>query len=114
MYRFRISLAALAAVALILTGSVAMQMRAAPGPAGQIIICTGQGPVSIQVGPDGQPTGAVHICPECMLHGLNAVLAETFQAPRPVVITAVVTETLQAVSGTLARPVPQARAPPNA
>ena len=112
IYRLRNSLAALVAFALILTGSVAMQMRAAPGFSGQMVICTGQGPVMVQLGADGQPAGTVHICPDCMLHALSSVLPQAMSVVRPVSITVVRTGSLQGAPGTQARPAPQARGPP--
>lgn len=115
VYRLRISLAALVAFALILTGSVAMQMRASPGPvgpSGQMVICTGQGPVMVQVGADGQPTGAVHICPDCMVHALSSVLPQSLPVVRAVSVSMVHIESPDSLVGTHARTTPQARAPP--
>lgn len=74
MYRLRLTLSALAALALILTGSAAMQMRAAPAPLGQMVICTGQGAITVPMDAEGQPTGARHPCPDCMVHALSGVL----------------------------------------
>jgi hypothetical protein len=53
-------------VMLALTGQSMAQARTMPGPAGEIVLCTGQGPVSIQVDAEGNPTGPAHICPDCV------------------------------------------------
>ncbi|MEB8385826.1 hypothetical protein OO012_01180 [Rhodobacteraceae bacterium KMM 6894] len=112
MYRLRISLASLAALALILSGSVALQMRAAPGPSGQIVICSGRGPVTVLVDADGQPTGQVHICPDCTLHALSSVVPETLTLARAVAVSVVRAESQYIVLRTMARRAPQARGPP--
>lgn len=52
---------------LVVTSLSMAVARGAPGPAGQLVICTGSGPVMINVDSEGQPTGAVHICPEAAL-----------------------------------------------
>ena len=52
---------------LVVTSLSMAVARGAPGPAGQLVICTGSGPVMINVDAEGQPTGAAHICPEAAL-----------------------------------------------
>lgn len=65
---------------LALTSQSMAVARGAPGPTGQVVLCTGTGPVTILVGADGQPTGAVHICPDLAL-GLFAALDQTWPLP---------------------------------
>ena len=57
--------------------------RAAPGPEGHIILCTGTGPVSVLVDADGQPTGATHLCPDCALSQLQALVATAADLSAP-------------------------------
>lgn len=40
--------------------------RGAARPIGQIVLCTGTGPVSVPVDANGQPTGPSHLCPDCL------------------------------------------------
>ncbi len=45
-------------------------MAAAKGqsaPVGAMVICAGQGSYTVLVDAEGQPTGAVHLCPDCAL-----------------------------------------------
>ena len=53
----------------------AMAMRDA---AGQMVICTGTGPVTIYVDAEGRPAAPPHPCPDCISLTLDAGLA----APR--------------------------------
>lgn len=46
--------------------------RGLPGPAGQMVICTGTGPVMVSVDENGAPTGPAHICPEAALSLIQA------------------------------------------
>lgn len=71
---FRIYLAIALAAMLALTGQSMAVARGATGPAGQIVLCSGSGPVVIDVDENGQPTGRTHICPDCALHLLTAVV----------------------------------------
>ncbi|WP_424984439.1 hypothetical protein [Microbulbifer sp. S227A] len=41
--------------------------RAAPGPAGQIELCTGSGPIMVYVDEAGAPVGPPHLCPDFAL-----------------------------------------------
>lgn len=69
---------------MVLTSQSMAVARGATGPAGQIVLCTGTGPVAVYVDDDGQPTGAPHICPDCALHLLDAFAAPDI-APAPLV-----------------------------
>ena len=60
---------------MVLTSQSMATARGATGPAGQIVLCTGTGPVAVYVDDDGQPTGPPHICPDCALHLLDAFAA---------------------------------------
>lgn len=61
-----------------------VQMAVARGqaaPAGSMVICAGQGFVTVLVDAEGQPTGAVHLCPDCALSLFSAPLPEIPQTP---------------------------------
>lgn len=75
MARFlRIYLALTLALVVALAGHASASMKSSRDASGQMVICSGYGPVIIYVDDDGQPTKPPHFCPECMMHGLDAVL----------------------------------------
>ncbi len=57
---------------LVLTSGAMAVARGQATAAGSVVLCTGAGPVAIQVDAQGQPTGPVHICPDCALSLLDA------------------------------------------
>lgn len=73
---------------MALTSQTMAVARGAPAPAGMMVICTGTGPVTIQVDSDGQPTGAVHICPDCALGLFDAPVISPLSAPHLTTATA--------------------------
>lgn len=75
-------LAVLLVAVMALTSQSMAVARGATGPAGQMVLCTGTGPVAVYVDEDGQPTDPPHICPDCALHLLAAVAAPDI-APAP-------------------------------
>lgn len=52
--------------ALLLTAHSAAASRAQREARGQVILCTGSGPVTIYVDATGTPTGPPHLCPDCI------------------------------------------------
>lgn len=70
---YRIYLAWMLAAMLVFTGQSMAVARGATGPAGQMVLCSGTGPVVVYVDENGQPTGPPHICPDFALHLLAAV-----------------------------------------
>ncbi|WP_393935077.1 hypothetical protein [Roseovarius sp. S1116L3] len=58
--------------------------RNAPGASAVLTICSGTGPLSIVVDAEGQPMGAPHICPDCALAALGAILPGLTDHPVPV------------------------------
>ena len=74
MARFlRISLALMLALVVTLTGHASASAKGARDASGQMVICAGNGPVTIYTNEDGQPTQAPHFCPDCVMHLLDAV-----------------------------------------
>ncbi len=63
---FRPLCALILALVLTLTGQAMAVARGAPGPAGQMVICSGSGPLTVSVDARGQPVGPRHICPDCL------------------------------------------------
>jgi hypothetical protein len=75
-------IALLLAAALLLTGHSAAASRFDRDATGQVILCTGSGPVTVYVDENGTPTGAPHICPDCITHLLDlAEYAPHLRAP---------------------------------
>jgi hypothetical protein len=59
--------------------------RGTPAPVGQAVLCSGTGLVTVLVDAEGQPTGQVHICPDCalsILAGVTPPLAEVITVSR--------------------------------
>lgn len=62
------------ALLLVLTGQTMAFARGAAAPAGAMVLCTGTGPVTVYMDEDGQPTRPPHVCPECVMNLVAAVL----------------------------------------
>lgn len=62
----RYLLAALAFVLALTSWQVAVA-RAQSDPAGNMVICAGQGVITVYVDDEGNPVGAPHICPDTVL-----------------------------------------------
>ncbi|QIZ80555.1 hypothetical protein [Thalassovita gelatinovora] len=60
-------LALVLAALLTLTGQSMAVARGMPNAAGEIVLCTGFGPISVLVDQNGQPVGKPHICPDYAL-----------------------------------------------
>jgi hypothetical protein len=72
---------------IALTGQAAAVAHGAPGPAGQMVLCTGTGPVMVHVDAEGQPVGDPVYCPDFALSLILALaLPEVSAVPvaRPV------------------------------
>lgn len=65
-----------------LTGQAAAVAHAAPGPSGQIELCTGSGPVMVYVDENGEPVGDPVYCPDFALSLILALdAAPLFPVP---------------------------------
>lgn len=98
---------------IVLTGQAMAVARGASGPAGQIELCTGSGPVMVYVDEAGEPVGPPHICPDFALSLILQVaepdiLPQQLDAPRRL---ATVRADLQNTD--LPQPQMMARAPPS-
>jgi len=72
---FRTYLALVLALLLVLTGQSMAIARGASGPAGEMVLCTGTGPVLVYVDENGAPTKPSQYCPDCALSLLVAMPA---------------------------------------
>ncbi|MGR3759931.1 hypothetical protein ACUXV3_07320 [Roseobacteraceae bacterium NS-SX3] len=61
------------ALAIGLTAHSAAAMRGMRDATGTMVLCTGTGPVTVYVDSDGQPAKPPHLCPDCVMHLLDAV-----------------------------------------
>lgn len=73
MDRLRPLVAVCAVFVLLVTAGMSGAARGQAKVAGEIVICSGQGAVTLTVDADGNPTGPVHWCPDCVLTLLAAV-----------------------------------------
>ncbi len=100
----------------LLIAVTSQQMATARGMAydanGQVILCTGQGPITVTVNTQGEPMGVVHICPDCAL-SLVAVFATPPSVPARVVHSKTLSQTSDTASLIKIRAEPpNARGPP--
>ena len=65
------------ALMLALTGQSMAVARGSTGPAGQMVLCTGTGPVMVYVDENGAPTGPPVFCPDYAQTLLTAVAQPT-------------------------------------
>ncbi len=55
-------------LSMVLTSaSMAIARGSQDVASGTMVLCTGTGPISVQIDADGQPIGPVHFCPDCAL-----------------------------------------------
>lgn len=55
------------AVLLALTSVQMAVARGSAAPAGTMVLCVGGGVVTVSVDAEGNPTGPVHLCPDCVM-----------------------------------------------
>lgn len=106
----------LALLIAVTSQPMAMARGVAMDAAGPVILCTGQGPVSVVLDRQGNPIegtgGLVHICPDCALTLLAAIDAPNV-VPLPVIHMQILAQTFGMTPGNPVIPTTaQARAPP--
>ena len=74
---------------IALTGQAAAVAHAAPGPSGQIELCTGTGPVMVYVDENGEPMGSPVYCPD---FALSLILALDAAPVLPMPVDAVISQ----------------------
>lgn len=77
MTRIRQTLLGVMVALVAFTAQSAAVARAMPGPDGQMVICTGAGPVMVYTDANGEPVGAPHICPD---YALSLIVALGYAA----------------------------------
>lgn len=108
----RIYLALSLALMLVLTGQGMAIARGASDPAGQMVLCTGTGPLSVYVDENGNPTGPPVFCPDCALLLLAAVAVPDTMALPAITGPAATPIRSAHLRGVRARTCALARAPP--
>ena len=109
----RTYLALTLSLVLVVTGIGSAAARGMPGPAGQMVICTGHGPVMIYLDEHGEPTRAPHLCPD----GALSLLQMAGDMPAPDAIRPFDRQERHSVehlrAASLISPEAQARGPPD-
>lgn len=100
------------ALVLALTSQSMAVARGSAAATGQIVLCTGAGPVAIYVDAEGQPTHAPHICPDSALNVLFEVAKPVLRSPMRVVAFEVVPAYLPSPPTPARIDVPPSRGPP--
>lgn len=110
----RIFLGLFLALTVALTAHSAAARQGERNAAGQMVICTGTGPVTIYVDSEGQPAKPPHNCPDCVMHVLDAVAPPAGLLP-PVEVSSEVAADQQAALASVQQILQaSARAPPAA
>jgi hypothetical protein len=109
---FRILVAAFAIAATVLTAGMAGAARGQAAEAGRVVICSGQGAVTLSIDADGNPTGPAHWCPDCVLTLLAGLAAAPAVAEAPAGVSAAAPAPLARRQPGRSLPGPQARGPP--
>ncbi|WP_368186648.1 hypothetical protein [Aestuariibius sp. HNIBRBA575] len=65
--------AVLMSLVMVLTTYQMTMLRSHNTAVGEMVLCTGTGPMIVYMDQNGQPTGAPHICPDCALAMLDCV-----------------------------------------
>ncbi len=113
MLRMLRDIAAIFAIlATVLTAGVAGAARGQAAAAGEIVICSGQGPATIYLDAEGNPTGTPHWCPDCVLSLFAAVDAPAALPVATATCLGCIHPGHRASILAAATPVPQARGPP--
>lgn len=85
MNRFRPAAALVLALVLALTSGAMAVARGQTSAVGTLVLCVGDGLVSVAVDAEGQPSGPAHICPDCALSLFAAQAVPPLGVARPVV-----------------------------
>jgi hypothetical protein len=75
--------AVLLALLLVLTTQSMARMRMMPGIGGEMVLCTGTGPITVLTDENGKPVGPPHICPDCAMTFMAAVPMMPAMPARP-------------------------------
>ncbi|MGC1495394.1 MAG: hypothetical protein WA790_06265 [Sulfitobacter sp.] len=100
------------AMMLALTSQSMAVARGASAATGQMVLCTGAGPVAVYTDATGQPTSAPHICPDSALNVTVAGPAQIFLAPKRLVQFQRATPLVAWLAPVSPRLAPPSRGPP--
>ena len=109
---FRAYWGILLALMLAVTGQSMAVVRGMPGAAGQIILCTGQGVVSVSVDENGQPVERPHICPDCAMSLFAFAAQEPALPSRPLGRSETLVPLRKSFAAAARKVAPAARGPP--
>ena len=100
----------------LLIAVTSQQMAIARGvttnAAGQVILCTGQGVVTVTLDANGDPIEPAHICPDCALSLLDVVAGYSAPAPWVIHSSTLVQTIVDKLQSPTVPPVAHARGPP--
>jgi hypothetical protein len=82
----RCTLAILLSLMLGITSQSMAVARGASAATGQMILCTGAGPVAVYTDAQGQPTNAPHLCPDSALNVLVEISTANVDVPELIVL----------------------------
>ncbi len=106
---FGLTLALLIAVT---SQQMAMARGMTKDAAGQVILCTGQGPTVVTLDAQGNPTGPLHICPDCALTFADCVPSVSTLAMQVVHIETLPQTPARTLQNTVIPTASHARGPP--
>jgi hypothetical protein len=102
----------LALLIAVTSQQMAMARAVTKDAQGQVILCTGQGPMMVTLDTQGDPIGPVHICPDCALT-LIAYIDASIDVKTPVVHIQTIAQTPVPTRKIMVIPIPtKARDPP--
>jgi len=102
----------LLALVLALTSQSMAVARGASAATGQMVLCTGSGPVAIYLDADGNPTSAPHICPDAALNICFAERVDLSDAPARLIVFRTIIVQPDFPEPLRRKPHPDTRAPP--
>jgi len=102
----------LLALVLALTSQSMAVARGASAATGQMVLCTGNGPVAVYMDAQGQPTSAPHICPDASLLVPVDTFVVALDAPTSVLLLLALPIAMDGQPHVSPRTKPHSRAPP--
>jgi len=108
----RACLSILLSLMLLVTSHSMAIARGADQAVDRIVICTGTTLSTLYVDAEGQPTAAPHLCPDCALHGPDALLPPDIHFVAPARFKSVIPRAAMPRADHRKSERPGARAPP--
>ena len=104
----------LLALVLAFTSQSMAVARGAAAAAGQMVLCTGTGPIAVYVDANGKPTSAPHICPDAAFQVLVEGASTNAFAPRRILLFASARPAVDLLIDSAPPRLPRQRGPPKA